>query len=51
MSSSLVTIVAESGEHASQGVGPIGYGIVAFCILMFMLLVTLAFRSVWTRRR
>lgn len=48
MSSSLVSIAA---AESSRGLEPVGFGIVAFAILVFLLMVTLGFRSVWTRRR
>ena len=48
MSSSLVSIVA---AEAQEGFGALGYGIAAFAILIFLLMVTLGFKSVWTRRR
>ncbi|QGH69793.1 MULTISPECIES: hypothetical protein [unclassified Pseudactinotalea] len=48
MSSSLVPLMA---AESSEGFGALGYGIAAFAILIFLLMVTVAFRSVWTRRR
>ena len=50
MSSSVLTFVAESGEHA-QGLPPIGFGVVTFAILVSLLLATLALRSLGTRHR
>lgn len=51
MSSSLLTFAADSGEHAAQGLSPIGFGVVTFAILVSLLLATLALRSLSTRHR
>lgn len=51
MGSSLLILATEQGEHTAQGLQPMGYGLVAFGILTFLLLVTLAFRSLGTRNR
>ncbi|QOR69447.1 hypothetical protein IM660_12180 [Ruania alkalisoli] len=51
MRSSLLIIAAEQTEHAAEGLQPIGFGLVAGGILLFLLLVTLAFRSLGTRNR
>lgn len=51
MSSSVLTFAAESGEHAAQGLSPIGFGVVTFAILVSLLLATLALRSLNTRQR
>ncbi|MBK5249954.1 MAG: hypothetical protein JJE50_11100 [Actinomycetales bacterium] len=51
MSSSLLTFATEQGERAAEGLPPIGVGLIAFATLMFLLLITLAFRSVGTRHR
>jgi len=51
MSSSLLTFATEQGEQAAQGLSPIGIGLVAFACLVFLLLFTIAFRSVGTRHR
>ncbi|MBZ2198518.1 hypothetical protein [Occultella gossypii] len=51
MSNSLLTFAVEHGEEASSGLPPIGFGLVAFVIFVFLLLVVLAFRSVGTRHR
>lgn len=51
MSRSMLTFAAETGEHAAQGLPPIGFGVVAFAILLSLLLATLALRSLGTRHR
>lgn len=51
MTSSLVTLAAESEVVNELPMPPVMYGLVAFAVLMFLLLVTLAFRSIHTRRR
>lgn len=49
MGSSLV-VLAETAEHSTR-LNPWGYGGIALGVLLFLLLVTYAFRSVGTRRR
>lgn len=52
MKSSLVTLAVEHSEEArALPVEPYVYGILAFVVLMALLVITLAFRSVWTRHR
>ncbi|UFU07881.1 hypothetical protein [Ruania halotolerans] len=51
MRSSLLVFAAEQGEHAAEGLQPLGFGLITFGVLMFLLLVTLAFRSLGTRNR
>lgn len=51
MSSSLLTFTALAAEASNMPMPPLGYGVVSITILMFLLLVTLAFRSVGTRQR
>lgn len=48
MSSSLVALSAHVTEMQMP---PVAYGIVAFTLLVALLMFTLGFRSVWTRRR
>src|SRR5690606_104127 len=50
--SSLVTFAQQTEEHATQLPMPAWlYGVVAFAIFMLLLLFTLAYRNVHTRRR
>ncbi|HLT83960.1 MAG TPA: hypothetical protein VKZ83_06980 [Phototrophicaceae bacterium] len=52
MTSSLVTFAQQTEEHATQLPMPAWlYGVVAFAIFMLLLLFTLAYRNVHTRRR
>lgn len=52
MTSSLVTLAQQTEEHANALPMPaFMFGIVAFAILMLLLLVTVAYRNVHTRRR
>ncbi|HLS63441.1 MAG TPA: hypothetical protein VK060_08690 [Ruania sp.] len=51
MSSSVLAFAAETGEHAAQGLTPIGFGVVTFAILVSLLMATLALRSLGTRHR
>lgn len=53
MTSSLVNLAQQTEEHAAAHLPmpAIMYGIIAFAILMLLLLVTLAYRNVHTRRR
>ncbi|MCM3661639.1 hypothetical protein M3148_11655 [Georgenia satyanarayanai] len=52
MTSSLVNLAQQTEEHANHLPMPaIMYGIIAFAILLLLLLVTLAYRNVHTRRR
>jgi hypothetical protein len=47
---SALAVVAENAEAVNAlPMEPIGYGVVAFCILFASLVVTYAFRSVGTR--
>lgn len=47
---SALAVVAESAEVVNElPMEPIGYAIVAFCVLFASLVVTYAFRSVGTR--
>lgn len=48
MSSSLLNLAA---PVANLPMPPVGFGVVTLVILMFLLLVTLAFRSVGSRHR
>ena len=50
MRSSLV-VVASEGQSSFGELQPIGYGVLAFVILISLLIVTFAFRSVGTRYR
>jgi hypothetical protein len=50
MRSSLVSFAAEGGQSFGEMI-PIGYGIVALVVLLSLLIVTYAFRSVGTRHR
>jgi len=50
MRSSLVGFAAEGGQGFGE-LAPIGYGILALVILVALLIVTFAFRSVGTRHR
>lgn len=49
MSSSLLTFAGESSESA-LAMPAIGYGLVALAVLALLLLVTMGFRSVGSRR-
>ena len=51
MTSSLVTLASETQVVNELPMPPFMYGVIALAILMFLLLVTLAYRSVHTRRR
>ncbi|MEE6272929.1 hypothetical protein [Georgenia wangjunii] len=53
MQSSIVRLAAEQGEHAANHLPmhPIMFGVIAMAIFVFLLLVTVAFRSVHTRHR
>jgi hypothetical protein len=52
MQSSIVRFAAEQGEHANHlPMHPIMFGVIAMAVFIFLLLVTVAFRSVHTRRR
>ena len=52
MTSSLVNLAQQTEEHANQLPMPAWmFGVVAFAIFMLMLLITLAYRNVHTRRR
>ncbi len=52
MTSSLVVLAQQTEEHATQLPMPAWlYGVVAFAIFMLMLLVTMGYRNVHTRRR
>lgn len=50
MRSSLVVLASGQGQQTGE-LMPIGYGILAFVILISLLIVTFAFRSVGTRHR
>lgn len=50
MRSSLVVFASETGQQAAE-LMPIGFGIIAFVILMALLIVTYAFRNVGSRYR
>ncbi len=50
MRSSLVGFAAEGSQSFGE-LMPIGYGIVALVILLALLIVTFAFRSIGTRHR
>lgn len=50
MRSSLVVLASEHGQQTGE-LMPIGYGIIAFVILMALLTITFAFRSVGSRYR
>lgn len=45
------SLVAQAASGVEMQMPPIAYGITAFTVLVALLMVTLAFRSVWTRRR
>ena len=51
MSSSLLTYATVTAEGVDLAMPPVGFGVVSITILMFLLLVTLGFRSVGTRFR
>ena len=53
MMSSLVNLAQQTEEHATDSLPmpAFMFGIVAFAIFMLLLLVTLAYRNVHTRRR
>ena len=45
------SLVAQAASGVEMQMPPLTYGIVAFTLLFILLRVTLAVRSVWTRRR
>lgn len=50
MKSSLVVMAAEQTEVVNQlPMPPIMYGVIAFAIFIFLLLVTYAYRNIYTR--
>ncbi len=51
MSSSLLTHTTIAAEASTLPMPPVGYGVVSIAILVFLLLVTMAFRSYGTRIR
>ncbi|HLS26718.1 MAG TPA: hypothetical protein VK063_12680 [Beutenbergiaceae bacterium] len=51
MSSSLLTHTAMAAEASNLPMPTVGYGVVSISILIFLLLVTMAFRSYGTRVR
>ncbi|MEE6282181.1 hypothetical protein [Georgenia sunbinii] len=51
MTSSLVTLAAETEVVNELPMPPFMYGIIALGILMFLLLFTLAYRNIHTRNR